>query len=137
MPDVDWAQSVATAAVCNMNTIGQLQAALDLARTSRQLVVMKFTQEACGPCFRMRKPFEDAIKEHADAALFFNVDLDSPTAIKQLGKRAGLRKLPSTHIYKDGKLQAAVGAKEFRATLDELCRQQRQGPRWRRWLRFR
>lgn len=124
--------------VSPISSINQLEAAIEAAAKSGALVVLKYGRSNCFPCERMQSGFEEAAKDVGREGLFFNVQCTDGKSTQKLCQAAKLRSVPAAHIYgPDGSLLAAVGAKDFRATLDEIVAKPWRGRRTKRSWRKR
>ena len=64
-----------------------------------KLVVLDFFAEWCGPCKRVAPQFAELAARHQRVARFAKVDVD---AAPDLAQNAGVRAMPTFHIYKAG-----------------------------------
>ena len=87
---------------------------MSLSREGVQVVV-DFTATWCGPCQLIAPFFAELAADHP-SALFVKVDVDE---LARLKKTAGVAKLPTFQVYRDGaKVDEVVGARP--AVLDAL-----------------
>ena len=70
-----------------------------LAQTAPRLLVVDFFAEWCGPCKRVAPQFAKLAARHQHVARFAKVDVD---AAPDLAQNAGVRAMPTFHIYKAG-----------------------------------
>lgn len=92
------------------------------AAEAGQLVVVDFTATWCGPCQRI-KPALACFADEFRSVRFIAVDVD---ALDDVAAEAGVRSLPTFHLYDDAKLVGEMtGAREsvLRSTIvDALSR---------------
>jgi hypothetical protein len=136
--DAEFASSIVPAAIGELRTVGELQAAIDMASGSgRTCVALVFQREGCKACGQASAPFQRAAKQLSDHALCFTVDC---MAAKEFAKDyVGLKVVPSAHLYVDGELTMSTGIgttpawRDYRRRLYRAARVPR-GYFLRRWL---
>ena len=87
-----------------MGSIGEFQTALDAAG-GKQLVVLKFVRDGCLACASTAELYKSTAKEYGGQAQFYEVNFDNS---KPFCRSAGVKFVPSGHIYKDGALTTAL-----------------------------
>jgi len=115
-PDASFA--VSSGDVGAIGTVGQLQAAIDASGDS-QLVVIKFIRDGCLACAATASLYRETAKAYGGAGQFYEVNFDQS---KAFCRTAGVKFVPSGHIYAKGKLQHALplGQKAWSAFANEL-----------------
>lgn len=104
--------------VGRIESIGQLQTAIDTAGSAGSFVAVKFMRESCAACASTATLFEEAAAEYAEAQ-FYLVDYDQARAFC---KACRLKFVPSAHIYQRGELDSALplGKKAWPAFAERL-----------------
>jgi len=116
-PDMAWASTIAASSVNQLRTVGQLQAALDLASEQAKVVCLKFMRDGCAACQSTAKDYA-AMAANMDDVLIFEVDFDDA---KPFCRRTKIRFVPSVHIYTANEFRVAlpIGKKSW----DGFCEQ--------------
>ena len=100
----DPAFTVAAGTVGQIGTIGELQAAIDASGDS-QLVVLKFVRDGCLACASTAASYKKTAESYGDAGQFYEVNFDNS---KPFCRTAGVKFVPSGHIYAKGSLLKAL-----------------------------
>lgn len=121
--DAAFAASLKSGSVGKLTNVGELQAAIDAAGSTK-LVVYKFKREGCVACAETVEAFAAAAKEYGDQGLFFEVPFEES---KAFCKQCETKFVPAVHVYSNGQLQLTSGLGKkvpwdsFKPRLDE-CR---------------
>jgi len=70
----------------------------------KQLTIVKFGAEWCGPCKKLDPIIEEIAKENGDVKITY-VDIDHDGA---LAAEYGILSVPSTLFFKDGKVMSSI-----------------------------
>lgn len=105
--DEEWAaERLIPGEVCELTSVGQLQAAFDrAAETGARLVVLKFERENCAACKRTHDLYHEAASKLKGKALCFTVDCYK---CQSFAKSAGIRAVPTAHVYCDATLDVTT-----------------------------
>ena len=98
--------SIAPGSVMRMNSLGELQAAIEAAGHEK-LVVLKFERPGCKSCADTQRLYASTARRNGAEALFFTVNCMDRFYGMQLAKASGIMAVPATHIYAGGELQQA------------------------------
>jgi len=116
--DTAWASTIAASAVNQLQTVGQLQAALDLAKDEAKVVCLKFMRDGCAACASTEKEYA-GLAADLDDVLLFEVDFD---LAKPFCRRTKIRFVPSVHIYTANEFRVAlpIGKKAWGGFSEQL-----------------
>lgn len=89
-----------------------MSSALKVTKTSfendvlnqKQLTIVKFGAEWCGPCKKLDPIIDEIAKENGDIKVAF-VDIDNDGS---LAAEYGILSVPSTLFFKDGKVMSSI-----------------------------
>jgi len=84
-------------------------AELDALSLTRRVVVVEYGKERCNPCKRMAPEYAAIADKYGDDdASFFVCRVDESAAASALGKREGVKIVPTCQVYKHGELLETV-----------------------------
>lgn len=95
------------------SAVGTISSPVEFDRLVRKqrTVVVDFGNTFCTPCKTMAPQYERIADEFSDAA-FFNCHVDASAGATALGKREGVRIVPTFHVYHRGeRLDVVEGVK--------------------------
>jgi hypothetical protein len=105
--DDEWALSIRPGHVCELSSVGQLQAVMDTSSsTGADLVVVRCVAEHCVACAQTRQLYADAAAEFGSSAIFCISDCSG--VAMPLCKMAGVKAVPSVLIFHTGELAASM-----------------------------
>merc|ERR1711934_794428 len=134
--NTSFASSISPPEVSNLGSVGELQAAIDMASSSdRPLVALMFKRDGCKACVKMQELFVHLADDLNATGLFFTVDCMSARAFCK--EQVGVKAVPTAHIYVGGELVVAMGVGNV-ASWREFCQHlyavaSRARPRRRWW----
>lgn len=103
--DCEWTPAQ-PGSVHSLDTIGQLQAALDAAGET-QLVVLKYMREGCKACAATNGDYSKMAQVYGVDAQFYTVNA---MVAKELRQASGVRAVPCGHVYLRGRLRKVMAA---------------------------
>lgn len=95
---------------------GEQYSQITLEESKEMPLVIDFQKSQCKPCKRIAPEFEALAVKYSSSIKFYKVDADSSKDALAVLKSAGIRSVPSFHIWKDGAIKESIQG----AHMDEL-----------------
>jgi thioredoxin-like negative regulator of GroEL len=86
----------------------ELRAVLDAATTRRQVVLVDYSAEWCGPCRMLAPVLGQLAREHAGRLAVLKVDCEKTAANQALARDSQVSAYPTLHLYADGQRAAVM-----------------------------